>query len=452
MIQGAGIYIQSYLTFGAFALVIISLMPSIGGGLSATKSAYADSTAQPLTIGVFTADRSSALISTLQKHYGDSPNYQVIDRTGGLFSQFPLQTKVMYGPSLDDLKTAISTASTLSNKPNMIVYDIEHWPLTPDSEKADPAASISQAADLVHAAGYKFGVTPDRQYLLSLYLSIDYSKVDTIIMQMQKVAFDTSSLTANVKAISDYAKSKNPAVQVMLQYSLQYSKPDDIISTTSLIRDKIDGISIIYFTDPSGSCATCNIASLESVLTSLGGSTPVKPPIISSVPVVSKTYGIVLGASIFQIPVSTNSTVQKVAFSQQDKSITITLNGLSGSSNTTAKIPMSLLSGVYKVMVDGNEIPVRIITVGNASAGNYELSLPESQSQTGAASVIVGQNYTQISVVHQGSGQRTLTILGTTAIPEFPLGSMALISTAAFALPLVIALRSRRVKTTQSRD
>ena len=84
----------------------------------------------------------------------------------------------------------------------MIIYDIEQWDKTPELKHADPSLLISKGADIVHQAGYRYGITPDAVTLLDNYKKINWTKIDFLGMQLQKFSHDVSEYSSLADGIA----------------------------------------------------------------------------------------------------------------------------------------------------------------------------------------------------------------------------------------------------------
>lgn len=169
-------------------------------------------------------------------------------------------------------------------KPGLVMYDIEHWTDTPASEQAQPAKSVAAAARIVHAGKcQQFALAPDGEYMglkegaceydfeAGIYRSIDWTQVDLLSIQAQRLLSDTCALTvedyaAFVSRVAAYVKSKNPKILVVSQLSFRYTPPEKIVAAMSKLAQAIDGFYLIYPASQKTPCRYCSAQSVTTVL------------------------------------------------------------------------------------------------------------------------------------------------------------------------------------------
>ena len=179
----------------------------------------------------------------------------------------------------------MTSGSQTNVKPPWEFYDIEHWSSTPVSEQRDPVGSIAKAAQIAHAAGKKFGVSPDGIYMgvtrctfdlsLSIIPQVDWTQVDELNIQAQHLASDntcwkvgSAPYQSMVQQVGSYVKSKNPNIRISAQLSMRDSSPTRIIAAANAVYGVAD---VIHISDPdtSYSCAYCTLSDLSAVLAAL---------------------------------------------------------------------------------------------------------------------------------------------------------------------------------------
>ena len=218
-----------------------------------------------LAINIFSTNPPS-VTSVMQQHNLGPNDFAASFKTSTL-TQFPNVSRVLIAASLDGINSGIQTLqANPSYGINYIAYDNEHnnMPSTPPSEQQDPVGSTNQAAALVHSAGYKFAIAPDRGFLLSEYKDVDWSKIDMVTFQIQKaVGGDPSLAQSVISSVAPYAKAHNPNVKVFVQVNPAFADPSVIASTINNNKNIVDGVSIICGgSDPA--------SSLDKTLTALG--------------------------------------------------------------------------------------------------------------------------------------------------------------------------------------
>jgi len=261
---------KTYIIFGAIAamlgfVIVFIVIPNLFGN-------------KPLSFAVFTFANDSDSIKTLWKYYSsnDNNNYVIQSIRSHpslwLFDTFPGERKIIVVQSLDNITKAIDIARKYQ-RVETIAYDFEHWDKTPQSERTDIPYTVSKGADMVHKAGFKFGIIPDFQYLLENYRKIDWSKVDFLGMQLQRFAQEPKEYFLTAKDISTFVKSKNPSTEIFTQLSFRFADADNINAITKEVKKTVDGFIISYRTNTdniSESCLSqCTPDDLDAVLANI---------------------------------------------------------------------------------------------------------------------------------------------------------------------------------------
>jgi len=223
-------------------------------------SAYASST----RIAMFTPSPDS-LMSVINNHL--TSNDVIFSFSTGVVNKYPIETRTLLGQSFPAITQAITTAGSNSKPITFVGYDNEanNGNLsTPPSELVDPAASTNTAADMVHHAGFKFAATPTRAILLNEYQGVQWSKVDMLVMQVQRISAKDSSFVSIVTKVSSYVKGENPNTLIYTQVNPTFDTVANIVSDVNSVRSSIDGVSIVCI--PSQGCTS---TMLDQLLTQL---------------------------------------------------------------------------------------------------------------------------------------------------------------------------------------
>jgi hypothetical protein len=104
---------------------------------------------EPLLFGVFTTEKDTESMKIMRQQYSSNDrNHYVMHSIRSLpeglwlYDAFPMHKKMIIVQSLDNITDAININRQYDL--DMIVYDIEHWEKTPESEQADASRSISK--------------------------------------------------------------------------------------------------------------------------------------------------------------------------------------------------------------------------------------------------------------------------------------------------------------------
>ena len=195
---------------------------------------------------LFTPNPTSDLLSMLNNHVDsndmvDSFNPRVLNAYSNI-------QRILLAYSIDNIQQAISIAQSNSNPILYIGYDNEanNGKLsTPDNEIQDPGRYTNMAADLVHQANYKFAATPTAAILMQEYKQVDWSKVDLLIMQLQKATKDQESFTSTVNQIASYARAENPHILIFVQINPSFNDSITLAGLISQVSYIINGTSIV---------------------------------------------------------------------------------------------------------------------------------------------------------------------------------------------------------------
>lgn len=198
-----------------------------------------------LLLHIFSPKNPPELIAIFDKHT-TSQDFVSNFRTQ-ILDLYPNLNHCLNTYSMDSIKAAIAIAKIHGNV-KYVAYDNEKGNenlSTPPSELVDPAASTNQAASLVKQAGLGFSAQPTRALLMEEYKGVDWTKVDFMVMQMQKFTKDDVSFISDVTTVSDWIKSKNPNTIVFVQVNTAFDTTPHLISLIKSVSDKIDGVSIV---------------------------------------------------------------------------------------------------------------------------------------------------------------------------------------------------------------
>jgi hypothetical protein len=384
------------------------------------------------SISIFTTDQSADLFDLMKKHISLDYDYVISGNPNSpLFSEFSSAKKIIGGPSLDSINKAIAFAKQSPYKLDVIAYDIEHWPMTPQEEQNDPAGTINKGADLVHEAGYRYGITPDGRYLLDYYQKIDWKKVDLLDMQFQRRVSNSDEFVKYVSDVTKFAKSVNPNIEVLVQVSLVLSSPDQILTAVDKVQNVVDGVVVAYLPAAAQPNNMSTVENLNKVLSGIERSPSAHLDYV--------VHEVTAQGYDFSIFVATNnSTVNSLKFEKEKKQVSLTVEGQEGTTGfVDLVIPTTLLSGNFTVYIDGNNVNMVSIT------NKYQLNNPTSVSEKEAQFALLYRNETsteiRIGYIHSS---HTINIVGTNVVPEFP---AAVIFSVASIVAVFFAMIYRRV-------
>ena len=130
------------------------------------------------------------------------------------------------------------------------------------------------------------------------------------------------------------------------------------------------------------------------------------------------TYDIMVGGQSFKVMIGSNGDLPKSAqFNQDQKTISFDASGLTTKDLSHYEVTISdvFLSGNFTATIDGKSI--KTITVPNESSATIHIIIPSSYVKENS----IGDS-------------ASITLAGTTAIPEFPFAILILASTVGFMI------------------
>ena len=226
---------------------------------------------EPLLFGVFTSANDTESMRVLKQQYlSNDRNHYVIQSTKSLpaelwlYDALPTYRKMIILPSLDNITYARNIGQNYGL--NVIVYDIEKWENTPESERVDPLVSISKGAGIVHEAGYRYGITPDAPTLIDNYEKINWTEIDFLNMQLQRFSQNITKYSNIANEVSTFVRSENPNIEVFSQLSFRSTNASDMIKIIESVKDIINGFIIVYDTRPDFCISSCSPHELNLVL------------------------------------------------------------------------------------------------------------------------------------------------------------------------------------------
>lgn len=280
-------------SFGIAIIIVMFINPSIFFPAPPQEQPKSKKVSTPLSFAVFTFVSDEESMNIIRKHYSNNssyPNYGLGNNKASpyvmqsirallpsespsawLFDEFPDRKKMIIVQSLGNMTDAIDLGRKFDNVSH-IVYDIENWDKTTRLEKENPVIAISNGSRIVHAAGFKYGITPDAPTLLNNYKEINWTEIDFLGMQLQRFSDNVTEYSNYAKQISDYVRSQNPDIEIFAQVSFRLTGTGDMIAAIESTKDFVDGYVIAYLPDPDGdgisdSCAaTCTPEDLDEVL------------------------------------------------------------------------------------------------------------------------------------------------------------------------------------------
>jgi hypothetical protein len=130
---------------------------------------------------------------------------------------------------------------------DIIGYNLEHSPATPEDEKADPVAAIQKMRDLADDYGLELAFGPDHDFALSHGVQMA-PYADIFVLQIQRQQTNPGVVKDFVEPLVPQLRQANPDLEVSVQVRTEGSV-DDIIALLDDLKEYLDGVSILTSPD-----------------------------------------------------------------------------------------------------------------------------------------------------------------------------------------------------------
>lgn len=199
-------------------------------------------------IGIFVVNTGTETQQAASKHL-DMDDYVGNFRLHSL-QNFHTTRHVLAGQSISVIQDYITNVIPNSSvRVDTIGYDNEanNGNLsTPAEELVDPAMSTNEAVSMIKKAGYKASVGPTRSILLQEYQRVDWTKVDEVGFQLQKVVTSTEFKRV-AELVGSHIKAQNPNCMIYLQVNPSLNTMDEINAALKSVDHSLyDGVGIMW--------------------------------------------------------------------------------------------------------------------------------------------------------------------------------------------------------------
>jgi len=133
---------------------------------------------------------------------------------------------------------------TLADQMDIIGYDLEHWPLTPAEEQADPVAAVKRLRELADRYGLELAIGPDRRFAME-YGAEMAPYADRFILQLQRLQGNPDTLLDFTQPLIQELRQANPDLKINVVLRPDENNVEQLLDLVALIKDDIDGISIL---------------------------------------------------------------------------------------------------------------------------------------------------------------------------------------------------------------
>jgi uncharacterized protein YjbI with pentapeptide repeats len=135
----------------------------------------------------------------------------------------------------------------IANKFDTIGYNLEHGPLNPLHEQADPVGSVIRMRALADEYGLDLALGLDHDFALSHGAEMA-PHVDAYAMQVQRVQSQPELVRDFVIPMAAAVRATNPAIKTTVQVRTE-GEAKEIISLIDSVRGSIDGVDILSSPD-----------------------------------------------------------------------------------------------------------------------------------------------------------------------------------------------------------
>jgi hypothetical protein len=157
-----------------------------------------------------------------------------------LLSQESVGRKMVAFRSFADAQRELDT---LASPVDMVMYNPEHWELTPEDEQQDLPATVQQFAEFVHERDLQFMFAPDRRYAEE-HLDQVAPDIDAVLLQGQRLQHDPQTFATWVLGMTGVAHAANPDIQVFVQVGATRGTASEMYAAIQTVADDIDGIAV----------------------------------------------------------------------------------------------------------------------------------------------------------------------------------------------------------------
>lgn len=161
-------------------------------------------------------------------------------------SQLDLLSQVTVGRKLVVFKSAADAERLLpgmADQLDIIGYNLEHNPASPQNEQSDPVAGAQRMRALADSYGKQLAFGPDHDFAIS-YGAAVAPYVDIFVLQVQRVQTRPQQVYDFVRPLVPELKKANPDLQV----SIQVRTEGDVTAIADLVAgldDELNGVSIL---------------------------------------------------------------------------------------------------------------------------------------------------------------------------------------------------------------
>lgn len=160
--------------------------------------------------------------------------------------QAPILNGITAGRRLLVFKSAAEAAEMMplwNDQVDIIGYNIETGPASPQGEQADPIAGIRVMRELADEYGVGLAVGPDRFFALNYGVEMA-PYVDMFVIQVQRIQTEPETVRGYVLPLAAMLRQAHPDIQISVQVRTE-GDMNQIVDLVRSLGDSIDGVSIL---------------------------------------------------------------------------------------------------------------------------------------------------------------------------------------------------------------
>lgn len=131
----------------------------------------------------------------------------------------------------------------IADKFQILGYNLEHGPLNPLDEQADPVGSIKRMRALADRYGMQLALGPDHDFALSHGAALA-PYVDIFVMQVQRVQTQPEMVRDFVVPLAAQVRQANPKIQTSMQVRTE-GDVGALVAMIESLHTSLDGVSIL---------------------------------------------------------------------------------------------------------------------------------------------------------------------------------------------------------------
>jgi len=135
----------------------------------------------------------------------------------------------------------------IADQIDMVGYNIEHGPATPQDEQADPVTTVKRVRDLVDKYDLELAVGPDQDFAMSHGLELA-PYADIFVLQVQRQQTNAVLVQEYVSSLAPQLRSANPGLQISVQVRTE-GDTDALVELLDSMKADLDGVSILTSPD-----------------------------------------------------------------------------------------------------------------------------------------------------------------------------------------------------------